>query len=361
MQHAIDSAMIDLGARLGGGWVPFFESYRADGAALRVVHRACDPDELVVIRNDRPPPREENTRRLGIDGFWYHSCWEDPALPGLRRVAEEYNHTQVLRYRPGKRITLLARDSGGNEVIIKCLRDDRARVIFQNHCAVYRARAHLEFDVSQPYLFNHEDFVLVQGWLPGDPVAHSGRTPDELADAMARAISSLHASRVRFAATFDAADQRKRSRRYAKVIAERFPECRPQVSALMSCLKTLEGSAEGTRYRPIHGSLHSHQWLDGGGRLALIDFDRAAMGHMELDVATYLAELDYEPGRRSDMQLDAFLSALPPLNERLLRFYRGHKHLAKAFKACKQASGEDGLSKVCRNLNRASSIVEAPR
>jgi len=45
-----------------------------------------------------------------------------------------------------------------------------------------------------------------------------------------------------------------------------------------------------------------HQWLvDGDGRLGLVDFDRYALGEPELDIATFLVELETESPRAVPM------------------------------------------------------------
>lgn len=108
---------------------------------------------------------------------------------------------------------------------------------------------------------------------------------------------------------------------------------------------------------PIHGSLHSHQWLVNDDRLALIDFDRAAMGHAELDIATFLAELDYESFEYAAKISRAFLDGFEDFDLPTLAYYRAHKHLAKAFKASKTTNSNDAANKTRRNLVRAVSLL----
>jgi thiamine kinase-like enzyme len=108
---------------------------------------------------------------------------------------------------------------------------------------------------------------------------------------------------------------------------------------------------------PIHGSLHSHQWLLSNDGLALVDFDRAAMGHAELDIATFLAEWDYEPGTLSRVVKQSFMAAISGADESLINFYRAHKHVSKAFKATKASDGAAARIKCRRNLENAWRII----
>ena len=53
---------------------------------------------------------------------------------------------------------------------------------------------------------------------------------------------------------------------------------------------------------PVHGAPHMHQWLaDQDGRLGLVDLDRYALGEPELDLATFLVELESESDRVAPM------------------------------------------------------------
>ena len=87
---------------------------------------------------------------------------------------------------------------------------------------------------------------------------------------------------------------------------------------------------------PVHGAPHMHQWLvDGSGRLGLVDFDRYALGEPELDVATFLVELETESPRAVAMaELAAateagFAAAGGRLDPDRLVLWTAHKRLAK--------------------------------
>ena len=70
---------------------------------------------------------------------------------------------------------------------------------------------------------------------------------------------------------------------------------RPLLDELLARLEELHAGDTTDRLRPIHGAPHPHQWLlDVDGGLGLVDFDGFAFGPPELDVATFVAEMEYE-------------------------------------------------------------------
>jgi len=107
---------------------------------------------------------------------------------------------------------------------------------------------------------------------------------------------------------------------------------------LLTHLAAIHADADPSRLRPIHGAPHAHQWLDDGERLGLVDFDGLAWGDPELDVATFMAELDFEDWETAPVAainahfLAGYEAVAGPLDERLLYAYRAHKRLSKALR-----------------------------
>jgi thiamine kinase-like enzyme len=113
---------------------------------------------------------------------------------------------------------------------------------------------------------------------------------------------------------------------------------------------------------PVHGAPHGHQWLNDDSRLGLIDFDRFARGEPELDVATFLAELD------GDSALSLPVNALEEglregyrdggveLDVARLDLYRTHKRLAKVTRTA-WSLRPDGDSRAERHLRRVSAVL----
>jgi len=289
----------------------------------------------------------------------YHSDVLDPSFAGLASVLEQYGPYEVLRYRPGKRITIGAVDPTNGAVIVKYITRG-ARDVFDRLYAVSRVRKQLGFDVSRPLQFVSCSKCFSQERLGGAPIdIKSAVFAKTLVYAMADAIRTLHESSASFEVEFDARSQSARSDRYFKLIKSRFPDTEGDVNRLCEKLRRLEQHIyrKGAPLVPIHGSLHSHQWLHDDGRLALVDFDRAAMGHAELDLATFLAEFDYESETIGSIVNHAFLSRFNDHDPDTLLFYRAHKHIAKAFKASKNSQPDIALTKTRRNLDRTTRLL----
>ena len=108
---------------------------------------------------------------------------------------------------------------------------------------------------------------------------------------------------------------------------------------------------------PVHGSPHMHQWLQSDdGRLGLVDFDRFALGEPELDLATFLVELESESDRTvamADLEQAlavGFEAAAGRLDETRLAVYAVHKRLAKVARtAC--GMRPDGAARAERHLD----------
>ncbi|MFQ5630553.1 MAG: phosphotransferase family protein, partial [bacterium] len=95
-------------------------------------------------------------------------------------------------------------------------------------------------------------------------------------------------------------------RQICQEIIKRIPALAEKIAEFLEKLHLLHESLDDSPRRPIHGSPHAHQWLDNGEQLGLVDFDRISFGHPELDIATFLAEMDYEnPEKAPIAQINA--------------------------------------------------------
>lgn len=324
-----------------------------------VFQRRGDPRDILVLRNDDVCPGASELQVPGYGEMFCHSFINDPALAGLQDILDRYDSCQVLRYRPGKRITIAATDRMHGPVIIKCVASGVADV-YDRLRAVWEEQHDLDFTVGRPIDCFLDTNTFVQARVTGRPIElNSDEFDDALVSRMTGALSSLHHSRIDFSQQFDTGTQHQRSMRYARTIQARMPE-------LVGIVDELGNELDNLRQRlqcqvdssvPIHGSLHSHQWLRDGDQLALVDFDRAAMGHRELDIATFLAEFDYESPALGVAVNRVFLAGFDEYDSSALTYYRAHKHLGKAFKASKSSQTNTALAKTRRNLCRALQIL----
>jgi Phosphotransferase enzyme family len=287
---------------------------RAGGAAdIRAVALGAGPDEAV-----------------GIGAFAIANWADDPQLPSLGELARRWPDAVPVRYRPGKRCTLLLPRGGG--LFIKALADDRGAQIAADARLLWQAAGAGEFGfrVARPAAWLPAMRLIVQHRLAGSGVAAllAATGGAALARRMGAANASLAQSSLRPANRFDYRWQIERTGKYARRMAKRLPAAEPPLLRIMAALARIE---PGLADRPIHGAPHLHQWLLGDEGLALVDFDRFGLGDPELDAATFLAEADFEDGFTGIGE--AYVAGFAhesPLNPRLVEAYRLHKHVAKA-------------------------------
>lgn len=364
MSSADENVLQAISQRYPNRWSVNYARALTGEKRVYVLHSQTS-NEYLVVRNDVNDAMFEQVRVAGLGYMSVHSVLRDPNFGNLSSALAVFEDVQVLRYRPGKRVTLGARHRKEGPVIVKCVASG-VEAIHARLQSLWKIRADLDFEVSEPLCVVPRANVFVQRRLPGRPLNISGRAlAQSLARSMAEATASLHRSRAQFGNVFDCADQQTRSKRYIEQIGKRFPDLKAKVAVLdeQLCCRAQVANRHVAPFVPVHGSLHGHQWLLNGRSLALVDFDRASMGHAELDVATFLAQWDFEPGQVADIVKSTFLKAYagaggPPLNPQLLAYYRAHKHLSKAYKASKSTRLDESLVKVTRNLASAARWLE---
>lgn len=348
-----------LMSSLGEHWIPAYSKSSVNGDPLFVYRHAVNRQRMKIFQREPLWPAGTKINVPYVGTMHCYDVLDDPALAELREMVHRYPTYEVLRYRPGKRLTIAAVDPCYGPVIIKCVAHG-IDPIFGRLAALQCVRCELAFQIGEPYLQHRGDTVFMQRRLDGhEPCFYSTRESRRLSARMADAVVSLHRSNASFDATFNISDQMRRSARYLEVLRKKLPALHAAVDRLDAGLDNLARTipSEPKSIVPIHGSLHSHQWLVAGEELALVDFDRAAMGHAELDISTFLTEWDYEPGTRGEAIKHEFLAGFSRYDESKLQFYRAHKHLAKAFKAAKDTDPARAARKCQRNLENARALL----
>lgn len=327
---------------------------------------------LVELFESRPAQGAERELHLPDAVFgWLRVIpfpW-DPRLTTLSEVMSGLEKARVLRYRPYKRCTLHVEEAGtGGGRFVKVFSDDKGAAIHRGSVALWKAasRGELGFDVAEPDRWDAATRTLWQGCVRGSPVMATLCSDDgpELAERMGRACASIVRSSVRPTLTFDANVQIDRTTRYARYVCKRAPALAPQIDAFLADLAELHRTAQHRPPRPIHGAPHAHQWLDTGSRLGLIDFDRFSFGDPELDVATFVGEMDFESSTRVPVEslnqafVTGYESVAGPLDGRLLRAYRAHKRFAKVYRTMR-AVRVNGAEQAARHLRRARECLKS--
>ncbi len=363
MRDVRQCVIVSISAYRTGRWQIDYAQVRPDGRHIYVVS-AAHSREFLVVRNDLENSALDQIVVQDIGVMSVHSAICDPAFVHLSEMLARFSDVQVLRYRPAKRITIAANHPAQGEVILKCVASG-VESIYGRLSSVWESRTEFDFTVSQPISIVSMSRLFVQRRLSGVPVQLSNQqTLANTVGDMARAVGSLHQSRLHLADRFTAPDQLQRSERYLKQIETRFPHLAIQTERLRQSLsdKTRAIGKVGRTLYPIHGSLHLHQWLVDPDRLGLVDFDRACMGDVELDLATFVAQWDYEAEPLKSVVrrefVHAYVEANKPFDVELFAYYRAHKHLSKAYKAAKGADKGPQLDKLTERLSNALRVLD---
>ncbi len=342
----------------------------AGAYALIVLERSDPAPELrtceVFERAPIDTGHEHVARHDAIGWVAWSSFPHDRRLPTLRAALTRVGPATVVRYRPGKRCTVRV-EHGAETFFCKVFPDATGARLHAEAQDLWRAGGHgeLGFAVAEPVRWDGETRTLWQRSIGGTSIYPRLAGPDGPAFArrLGAAAGTLPGSSVRPTERFDADTQCRQSSSYARELGARVPGLASLATSLVTLL-TERHRARHARPRVIHGAPHMNQWLDLGGGLGLVDFDRLSIGDPELDVSTFLGELDFEHGLAHgvDAIADAFTRGYEetagPLDQPLLQAYRSHKRLAKALRSAR-ALRVDGALRAERHLRTAFAALEA--
>ena len=327
----------------GGSWS--CEYARLDFASAERAELVYTKNGAAPLRVRVAPVRESDAAVMIAGGWWasVHAATDDPSLPGLSQALARVNDPQIIRYRPGKRCTFRGVLVDGRTVFVKTFAHERAADIWRDSLAIAAASAHAElaFAVAAPVWLDRETNSLALSSIPGANAApllcQDGG--EALAGDIANALATIPRSGAKTAFRFTAEDQLARTSKYARKFRRAAPTLTPLIDDVVSALTLAHKRAVGERLRPVHGAPHPQQWLYGPAGLGLVDFDRFGLGPIELDAATFVAELDFEAeaGGGRNKAIRSFVinyrNAVGAFDDEMFMIYRTHKHVAKAFKA----------------------------
>ena len=270
----------------------------------------------------------------------------------------------MIRYRPGKRCTLRTQAPDGTRYVkvldittAARIAEDAVRLwdLSVDGAVAFRVARFARLDAERGAVWHHvaPGMPIADQLFAGPPVAL------ELVESIGVALGSLGVAPIRSATTTGRRDQSDRTTRAVARAKAVVPELGPD---LESAVRHLEDDGLGLpteRVVPIHGAPHQHQWLVDDGGLSLVDFDRFALGEPELDVATFLAELEAEdqlvvPIDDVEATLiagfESVESAARPGGDRVVP---DHKRLAKVTRTAR-AVRPDGDRRAARHLERVA-------
>lgn len=320
------------GSPSGGSWRRTYGRLSRDPSTWAVLAYESDQGPTVrVALRDAPTPTEP-LGRVEIT-----PCEADPALPGLAHVLSRLTDPVVVRYRPGSRCTVRGGHGAAARYVKVVAGQPDEQVDAENLWAAAGAGL-LPFAVAEPHGCDASTASSWYGVVPGRPLAPDllGADGADAAGRVGAALGALAAAAVVPTRRDGPADQLARTRRTLARAAAVVPALEAGLTGAAGMLERAHRRLPHRRLVPVHGTPHAKQWLvDGSGRLGLVDFDRYALGDPELDLATFLVELENDTSRVAPMAVietalvEGFASAGGEVDNGRLSLYSMHKRLAK--------------------------------
>jgi hypothetical protein len=292
----------------------------------------------------------------------------DPGLPTLERALAGSRRATVVRYRPGRRCTIRVEDEGETR-FAKVYGDGAGGRAHSVGLELWRAgqRGELGFLVAEPERFDAELQAVWHGNVAGVPAGERlrGSHGEELARRIGRAAGTLRRATLRPHRRRDSRSELARAALRCSELERRVPGLRGPARRLLAGLDAAHAACKPADPSPLHGALHTSQWLEDGAAVALLDYDSLALGDPELDVATFLADLDVENRERTPVDrlaatfLAGYEATAGELDLRLLAAYRAERRLEKALRAAR-AVRPDGDRRAARRLRLALECLGGP-
>jgi Phosphotransferase enzyme family len=322
---------------------------------------------VVELYSERPEGVGESYFHDAVSWAHIATIESDVKLSTLPQLISGVGDVDVVRYRPRMRCTLRVRDHGSGQVrYAKVFPDHTGEEIHRSGVALWQAaeRGELGFRVARPAHWDAATRTVWQGCVPGAPVvgALAGESGADMAWRLGHACASLPQSTVRPCLEFSAAHQLEATARNVHALTRYLPGAGKVLETFLSDLTKAHQQYATHAPRPIHGAPHAHQWLADGQELGLVDFDRFCLGDPELDVATFIAEMDFERSTRVPVAqlnqafIEGYESGGVVLCQPVLQAYRAHKRLAKALRSAR-AIRPDGTQRALQHLARASEAL----
>jgi Ser/Thr protein kinase RdoA (MazF antagonist) len=292
-----------------GGTVALFEA----GALLKLAvgpFRRLEPDwpELVESGVRLAARRLRDSGRGGgrasgrpfDPGLPQLAALTHPLVVGAALESEVYGQpvrvsaALAVKHKPRRRCTLrydleIGAERRADRLYGKTFASERGPRVYRTWQAVSVAQAFgPEVALPEPVAHLVRLRLLLQREVGGRPAREGLLAGDrQLAVRIADGLHAFHTSTVRLERSHELEDELRALRGRVEELAARRERSR-------ACLQRLERAATAPfewRLRPVHRDLYHDQILVDGPRLAMLDFDDAAMSEPAVDVANVLAHL----------------------------------------------------------------------
>jgi len=264
--------------------------------------------------------------------FVLHTADRDDGLPCLPQASSRRHYPSRLRtisgvpslvtgahwrcvlgnYRPRRRCTLLYRNespANASFVVGKMFRSGQATRHGANARRLSTALRRTGNDVVVAprvrAVWANWNMVIFEGL--GSGKTHNRPDTFELSRPAATTLACLHRASIDGLPAFGPKDELNATGRWVE-LADRLGRLRPNARRIWATLGSSAPPSNGARRRVIHRDFYASQLLPLGERWGLVDFDTAALGDPEQDIANFLGHMIWDgicTGRCGHDWLDA--------------------------------------------------------
>jgi hypothetical protein len=213
--------------------------------------------------------------------------------------------TSLLRYRPGKRATVLLQGSGA-EYVVKAYHDPHKAAAVADEASRLDSAGCGASVRFAPTVAHVPDLALVvQRRVSGRPLdvllrpEASGPSTRSAVRRAARALADFHQAAPVTRRQRPVEREVRRFGERAARIATVAPETGAVLARLAERLATSHQALPAARPGPVHGDCKPSQFLLGDRHVVLLDLDHVGLSDQATDVGTFLASLQQRDVRRS--------------------------------------------------------------
>jgi hypothetical protein len=256
-------------------------------------------------------------------------------LPGAGTVRE----IEVLEHKPGRRALLRYETAGAGTVYGKAFPDGaRARSTRDLMQWIADAVEGAGWAAPRPLGLVPELALVLYEPLRGPSLDALVGTDGMLGglDGAGRWLATLHGSGLELPRLLDLEHETANAGTWAATAVDTFPDLTAPAARLSTLLRSAVPLAAGTPV-PIHKDFH-YQHVITGPRLGVVDIDEARMGHPQIDVGHFLANLELLARRRGvaagerDGWMVAFTTSygITPTDAPSLRWFEAYTYVKLA-------------------------------
>ena len=211
----------------------------------------------------------------------------------LRRMLPAHPHLQhaapvTMRYKPERRFVGKLEAEGGPAAVLRLYPEARFADIREKSWAF---KGNGELHVPRVVGDSERYSALAHEWVDGEPLVEALKSAGDASAVLERvtgALAALHRERPRLGTMYSASDFCRGIAGACEAVAALDPDLGRRAGEQLGVVRGLV-MARAWKSQAVHGDFTADQVLVHGGRVTILDFDRAGYGDPAMDVGAFAA------------------------------------------------------------------------